>query len=232
MRAMSITTTDPSTRNRGRNKRSFLSATLWIERKSLSVIRECLNDTMDCDSVNSQGWSMGWLHHDAGWWGIVLSITAIVLAIPLSIVGNLVTPTISNWWASRSEQSAKLRRDVLKDQLAYYETTFPSLGATEDQTLAGIEGLGSILILAFDCIGILMIMVAAYFQKRQIFTSWHEHFIFVIVPAGLSAFGVWSSLTIWKSKLVPLRVYRYERSPMVREQLKKSIEQLGKRAIR
>jgi hypothetical protein len=46
MKAMTITTIGPSTRSKGRNKRSFLLATLRIVRQCLSVMGEYLHRTM------------------------------------------------------------------------------------------------------------------------------------------------------------------------------------------
>jgi len=57
-------------------------------------------------------------HYDLG---VVIGILAIVLTIPLSLVANLMTPSIKNWWAARSTASLRKRIDKLENQLAEYE---------------------------------------------------------------------------------------------------------------
>ena len=65
------------------------------------------------------------LGHSATWWGIFLSAAAIILTIPLSVVGNLVTPALKNWWAARSEASLKKRIANLEAMLARCEQIPP-----------------------------------------------------------------------------------------------------------
>jgi hypothetical protein len=46
------------------------------------------------------------LPHDTATW---LAIAALILAVPLSVVGNLLTPILRNWWAQRSVASLQKR---------------------------------------------------------------------------------------------------------------------------
>jgi hypothetical protein len=71
---------------------------------------------------------------DPGAWGLVLGIAAILLAIPLSVIGNLLTPKFRNWWASRSRSALERRIKALKAELGVMET-YPALSETEDQIL-------------------------------------------------------------------------------------------------
>src|SRR5438445_11974470 len=59
-----------------------------------------------------------WLHRDLGWWGFVISIIALISAYPLSLLANLTTPSLKNWWAERSTASLTKRIGKLEAQLA------------------------------------------------------------------------------------------------------------------
>jgi HAMP domain-containing protein len=61
---------------------------------------------------------MDWLPKDQATWGIVLAIAAILLTFPLSLLANLLTPKIRNWWAERSITSLQQRIGALENQLA------------------------------------------------------------------------------------------------------------------
>ena len=60
-------------------------------------------------------------HHDLGWWGFVLAVLALLIAYPLSLLANLTSPFIKNWWAERSVTSIRKRIDKLERQLQDYE---------------------------------------------------------------------------------------------------------------
>ncbi len=49
-------------------------------------------------------------------WGLILSIAALVLAIPLAIIANIITPKISDWVGRRNKENAEKRISDLKHQ--------------------------------------------------------------------------------------------------------------------
>src|ERR1035441_9883765 len=65
---------------------------------------------------------MDLLPKDKATWGIVLAIAAIVLAFPLSLLANLLTPDIRNWWAGRSIAAMRRRLSDLESERAKMET--------------------------------------------------------------------------------------------------------------
>jgi hypothetical protein len=65
---------------------------------------------------------MNWLPKDKAAWGIVLAIAAIVLAFPLSLLANLLTPKIRNWLAQRSAAGLRQRIAELEQELKMMET--------------------------------------------------------------------------------------------------------------
>jgi len=42
------------------------------------------------------------LPHDAGTWGLILAVVALILAVPLGIVSILLAPKVKLWWFLRS----------------------------------------------------------------------------------------------------------------------------------
>lgn len=68
---------------------------------------------------------MTWLPKDEGTWGIILAIAALVLAFPLTVIGNLVTPKIRNWWAKRSVSTLEARIAKLKAELSKMDGVVP-----------------------------------------------------------------------------------------------------------
>jgi hypothetical protein len=55
--------------------------------------------------------------HFFGWVGII----ALVLAIPLAVIANLLTPTVRQWWATTSTNRRKKRIKELNERLAEYQ---------------------------------------------------------------------------------------------------------------
>jgi hypothetical protein len=45
---------------------------------------------------------MKWLPHDLGTWSFIVSVAALILALPLGIVGTLLAPRVQVWWIVRS----------------------------------------------------------------------------------------------------------------------------------
>lgn len=46
--------------------------------------------------------STRWLPHDIGTWGFIATVVALILALPLGIIGTLVAPKVQLWWFLRS----------------------------------------------------------------------------------------------------------------------------------
>jgi hypothetical protein len=97
------------------------------------------------------------LHHDLTWWAFVLSVVALVGTYPLSLLANLTSPAIKNWWAERSAASTRKRIEKLEKELRECET-YPLLGELEDAALKAIEAIG---LLAAICLYFLAAILVA-----------------------------------------------------------------------
>lgn len=84
---------------------------------------------------------------DKSTWGIALAIAAIILTIPLTIIGNLITSAIRNWWAERSSPAK------LAVRISFLEYEFdrlmhePALSDAEQQILVALGVLGFLVTL-------------------------------------------------------------------------------------
>ncbi|MGD0511430.1 MAG: hypothetical protein ABSA33_06345, partial [Candidatus Micrarchaeaceae archaeon] len=77
------------------------------------------------------------------------------MTVPLSIIANVLTPKLLNWWAVRSMISTQKRITTLEKQLLNYEKSYKELSDAEDCILLGIEALGMLgsLILMITSLG-------------------------------------------------------------------------------
>jgi hypothetical protein len=101
-----------------------------------------------------------WLHHDAAWWGLVLAIVGLALLLPASILANLLTPMLKNWWAERSVASTRKRIAKLEEELAQAVAEYPEPSETLYYTIWGLE----LLLMVTSVIastGVLIVLILA-----------------------------------------------------------------------
>ena len=98
---------------------------------------------------------------------LVISIAALVLTIPCSIIANMVTPKLRNWWAARSRQSLEARISTLQAELARGEL-LPAMTVTEEYIFMGIEYGVTLVQYALQLIVQLGMCFAAWFGKLGI----------------------------------------------------------------
>lgn len=162
-----------------------------------------------------------WLGHDLGWWGFVFGITALVLALPLGITGNLMTPMLKNWWATRSQSSLQKRIDKLQRELEGYEGRFELLSMSENLTLRGIESMCKFIVMIGQ--GILLLMwYAAVILDHTSSIKLHQFIALLIVLATCYLL----QRIIEKHLIKDIRDFRVPRSPAHREYLKVAIKKL------
>ena len=161
------------------------------------------------------------LHHDLSWWAFVLSVAAIVSAYPLSLLANLTSPAIKNWWAERSVTSTRARIEKLEKQLADYEQS-KELSELEDWALQAIEGIGTLGMVCVEILAVALLLTAATLpgvagpSRPDIRPG-------LVILGLLSAFmGLLFQFLIFDK----LRRFRLKQSPSVRNGLRKSLEQL------
>jgi p-aminobenzoyl-glutamate transporter AbgT len=164
------------------------------------------------------------LGHDLTWWSFVLSAATLVLAIPMAVVGTVLTPKIQNWWAERSEAATRMRITTIENQLSEYETNYELLSEAEDWTLKGIEAIGMTVSLILGDLGLLLSLTR---DQKSIFNDPHG---LIVPPVSIVAFATLATLlfALMAMYLIfkPIGKFRTKRSPAVRENLRKSIEKL------
>src|SRR6266550_4235035 len=100
-----------------------------------------------------------WMHHDLAWWGVFLAVVALIAMLPVSILANILTPKLKNWWAERSEASTRKRIETLEKILADYEQNYKELSASEDYILKGIEALGMVGTVCIEILAVVLLVV-------------------------------------------------------------------------
>jgi hypothetical protein len=159
-----------------------------------------------------------WPHKDLGWWGFVISITALLGAYPISLVANLTSPAVKNWWSERSKASLQERIAKLEGQLAEYQQ-YPTLSEAEDYILRATEALSMLLAL---CVTMLAVVLVTLAQFAPVTVSDHDKqpLLALALVGGIIAFLIGVVIFGHFSR------FRRKRSPDDRKSLKKYIEDL------
>ena len=157
-----------------------------------------------------------WLGHDLSWWSFVVSVSALVLCIPLTVFGNILTPKLLNWWAERSIFSTRNRITALEKQLSDYEQ-FQPLSEAEDWILRGIESLGMMGVYSMVVLADLMLTI----WDRTHLTG-HQ----VIRLDILALFTAVMAFVFMFIHYQQISTFRLKRSPVTRKYLRNSIDRL------
>lgn len=158
-----------------------------------------------------------WLHHDLGWWGVVLAIVALLLMIPASILANMITPILLNWFSMRSRRSLRNRIMRLETRLADLEKIAP-IDEVQNEILWQMARIRRYLVaVQVNIIGVVYIGVAILSPdtKSRTFT------LFAVATMLILTLEVVLSLVITFRPS-----WRYQRSPSVRRRIRQEIEQL------
>jgi heme A synthase len=174
--------------------------------------------TYNADSVEEV--SM-WPHRDLGWWGFVISLMALLGAYPLSLLANLTSPALKNWWAERSIASTRKRIDKLEKQLAEYMKD-PALTEGEDYILRATEALSMLLALCVTMLAVLL-MSLAWFAPVTVSNHDKEPLVALALVGAVCAFLIGIVVFGRFSR------FRRKRSPIDRNYLNKYIEELKKK---
>jgi Tfp pilus assembly protein PilN len=101
---------------------------------------------------------MHWYTYDRATWAIIIGIAAIVLGFPLSLLANLLTPKIRNWWAERSVAALKKRIVKLDKALAKMQR-LPLLSEDQTDLFAVVEIVTLAIVgMIWCCLGILHVL--------------------------------------------------------------------------
>jgi len=159
-----------------------------------------------------------WSHRDLGWWGFWIGLVALVLAFPLSLLANMITPVVQNWIAKRGLASLVKRIATLEAQLAEFEKD-PAIDEVDDHILWGLKraemtaiGVGS------------TVMLVLLFAVEMLTDANSERFK---VFATIVLIGLLMDLALIL-RLRYERDFRYFRSPRSRKAMRTAIEELKK----
>ena len=140
-------------------------------------------------------------------------------------MGNIVTPTLRNWWAERSVTATKRRIGELERELTHYKEHVELLSEVDDHILKGIQGLSILAVLCADCVGVALLIWAGFGDKSHMFKGL-EYVAYIVTPGifAMLAFVVANLLLITVFR--KLSAFRLNRSPMALANVEKSIKQL------
>jgi hypothetical protein len=162
-----------------------------------------------------------WPHKDLGWWAFVLTVVGLVLLVPASIVANLITPKLKDWWAGRSLISLTNRIVKVRRSLEEMEK-FPTLTETEDQILRNIATTCFLIFAVgyfmLTVVAVSMLVATQIFFPNEPYKLWHI----------ISLATMWWILLMYfyRRRILQMRRYRHPRSPQVRADMKNSIAKL------
>jgi hypothetical protein len=155
---------------------------------------------------------------DRGEWGFWIGIAAFVLAYPFSLLANLTSGRLQNWWARRSQESLKREIGRSKERLALLKQ-LPLISETEDELIVATQFTHDLLGgIGYFALVTAMVVVSFVFKTmhpntllfRRIFS------LLVLISVLLGMFRYWKST-------VRLRKYRGLHSPRLRNQLETTI---------
>lgn len=148
--------------------------------------------------------------------GIVIGALALLLAVPLSVVGNLCTPRVRQWWATTSISRKRRRVEAIKAEL----DKIASLNLTD--TLLGIA-FGTLFSLLNVIVGfVMMILLLEPIRSKPLTQFQIRTFVifgtlYLLVGAG----GLWLAI-------VRLALLRGLVRPQYLTRLRQELERLGK----
>jgi len=139
-------------------------------------------------------------------------------AYPVSLLANLTTPKLRNWWAERSRKSLELRIERLKATLAEAEK-FKPITLTEDHILTGIENVATLIQYSIQVLaGSGLTIASAYAGPIRFKLFWYlTAFVYFLVIMNYST-----------SKMMMSGIRKYHRlfGPRERVGLQISIDEL------
>lgn len=157
------------------------------------------------------------LGHNATFWGIVIGIAAIILTIPLTIIGNFITPTVAFWGLRWTDKSLTKRIASREAELKAIEG-LPLISETEDQLLSAALCIAYLLSFTMNMLGIAAVLIA--FEAPTPPVRLAPRIIF-----GVIGFGFYLLPWMWRrSTINELKKYRHDRSPKWRTALHEVVE--------
>jgi hypothetical protein len=113
--------------------------------------------------------------------GLLIGTLALILAVPLAIVANLLTPTVRDWYITTNQKRLRKRLDLLTKRLDQSEHQW-AFSAAEWKTQRTIIGLVLILVLAVHTFWSLALIILLNYSK--VLPADRHYFIHIIVLMG------------------------------------------------
>ena len=159
------------------------------------------------------------MHNDLTTWSFILALAALVLTLPLAILGTLLTPRVEDWWAKRSERSLTKRINKLETKLASLDGKTP-LTEIEEKILEALDRtififgylIASVILLIYRSTNSPYVHFPGFGLDRTVAIE-----ASIVMGAAVVALGL------------PVRNLRKQRSVEYREALRTRIEQLRQR---
>ena len=157
---------------------------------------------------------MDWPLYDRNTWGLIFSVAALVLAFPLSLLANLLTPKLRNWWAERSVKTLSARINQLEWELMDAER-FPMMTEVEDRLFAALFGIVTLIGVGF-LFGLLAI--GMLFTELNPSLAWSS----ILIVSIAAAVAMIAQVTFFGGSFKFVK----KRSPKWRKMLEEQIEEL------
>jgi hypothetical protein len=161
------------------------------------------------------------MHNDLPTWNLILSLSALILTLPLAILGTILAPKVEDWWAWRSKRSLTDRIEKLEKKLRELDEKTP-LTEIEEKILEVLQQ--AIFIFGYLLAGVVILIYRSTNSPHLIVPGFGldlTQAIIIAVCMGLlvAAFGL------------PIRNLRKERTTKYREALRTQIEELKERSF-
>src|SRR5579885_2225106 len=132
---------------------------------------------------------------DLGTWGFYVSLAALVLTYPISVIANATTPLLVDWVARSTKSSLERRIAQLEMRLTKWEKN-PPIDEVQDQILWGFSAIKIVVFHAANGVGFLVFMAVRTLANTQ--SKLFEEFTFFIIlyVAG----NVWQIIRIRREK--------------------------------
>jgi hypothetical protein len=96
---------------------------------------------------------------DLGEWGFYLGVVALILALPLNILANFISPRLKDWWSTRSRHKLIQRISFLEARLLSGRAQ-PPMTPAEDEIHGLIYRMSSMIRVSFHLVYVTVLMMA------------------------------------------------------------------------
>lgn len=163
---------------------------------------------------------------------ILIFILSVLLAIPMGVIANLITPHIKNWWAKSSAFRAEKRLGKIESEhskiLFYNENKqdliiYISKTILQSLTRLAISGLTPLFI----------ILVNSMFPDVRLFDTESENYIALIFTLSISYtfFGIAFVKSIQCANIIQ-KVVNFDSYQIKTDQLKTSLTEIASREMK